>query len=155
MRLGAGLRDGVRTRGASWARWSGDRGSMAVVELPFGFLWIIAVAVVVLTLPTWIERQSAARSAADEAARVVVTAQTCGAGIERAQATVAEIELAHDLDPGDLALEVECSSLRRGSEVTAHVRMTVPAVSLPMGIEVGSFSHTASHTELVDLYRSA
>jgi hypothetical protein len=130
-----------------------DRGSAAGVELSFGFLWIVATAVVVLTLSSWAERHSAARAAADEAARAMVTAESWEAGVARAQEIVDEIEVTYGLDPGDLSLQLT-GSLKRDEVVTAHVTMTVDAVSLPMGLEVGALSYTASHSEPVDRYRS-
>jgi hypothetical protein len=135
------------------SRDRGDRGSTGAAELPFGFLWIVAVAMVVFTLASWAEQHSAARAAADEAARAVVTAETWDAGVERAHEVVDEIASSYGLDPGDLSLQVS-GSLTRGSTVTAHVTTSVGAVSLPMGVEVGALHYTASHSEPVDQYRS-
>jgi hypothetical protein len=132
----------------------GDRGQVAAVEMMLGFVWIVAVAMVVMTVPTWIAEQSAARAAADEAARAVVVSDSCAAGQARAAELVRDIEEAHGLDGGELDLAWSGCSLERGADVTAHVTFTVDAVSLPLGIEVGSFSRTVSHTESVDLYRS-
>jgi hypothetical protein len=64
-------------------RRADDRGSLAAVELPFATLWIAAVALVVLTFPTWNERADAARAAADGAARAVATADTWELGRRR------------------------------------------------------------------------
>ena len=130
-----------------------DRGSTGAVELPFGFLWIVAVAMVVFTLASWAERHSAARAAADEAARAVVTAESWDVGVERAQEIVDEIETTYGLDAGALSLELS-GSLTRGGTVTAEVTTTVGAVSLPMDVEVGSMAYTVSHSEPVDRYRS-
>jgi hypothetical protein len=136
------------------ARPGDDRGQVAAVEMMVGFLWIVVVAIVVMTIPTWIAEQSAARAAADEAARAVVTADGCATGQDRGVELVRDIEDAHGLDPGDLAVDWGPCSLERGSQVTAHVRYTVAAVNLPLGLEVGSVTRTVSHTESVDLYRS-
>ncbi|HMG45493.1 MAG TPA: hypothetical protein VK611_29440 [Acidimicrobiales bacterium] len=130
-----------------------DRGSTGAAELPFGFLWLVAVAMVVFTLASWAERHSAARAAADEAARAVVTADSWDAGVERAQEIVGEIESSYGLDADALVLELT-GSLTRGGTVTAEVTMTVGAVSLPMDVEVGAMSYTVTHSEPVDRYRS-
>lgn len=143
-----------RARGGRRARRADDRGQLVAVELMYGFLWVAAAAMVVMTIPTWIERQAAARAAADEAARAVVVADSCGAGQARAAELVRDVEQAYDLGAGDLSLGWSGCSLERGARVTAHVTYTVAAVSLPLGVEVGSFSRTVSHTENVDLYRS-
>jgi hypothetical protein len=143
-----------RDRGRGRGRGRDDRGQSAAVEMMFGFLWIVAVAMVVVTIPTWIEEQAAARAAADEAARAVVTADSCSEGQARGAELVRDVEEAHGLDAGDLQLSWGPCSLSRGSRVTAHVHFQVAAVSLPLGIEAGSFGRTVSHTESVDLYRS-
>jgi len=131
-----------------------DRGQLAALEMMFGFMWVVTVALVVMTIPNWVSLQSAARAAADEAARAVVTAESCDAGQARGAELVRDIEEAHGLDSGDLALSWSACSLDRGAEVTAHVTFTVDAVSLPMNVAIGEFTRTVSHTESVDLYRS-
>lgn len=132
----------------------GDGGQVVAVEMMFGFVWIVAVVMVVMTVPNWISEQAAARAAADEAARALVVADSCAEGQARGAELVSSIEEAHGMDGGDLELSWGPCDLSRGSRVTAHVTFTAAAVSLPLGIEVGSFSRTVSHSEPVDLYRS-
>lgn len=134
-------------------RLRGDRGSAVAVELPFATLWIFAVAMLVLTIPTWLERQNAANAAAREAARATVTSDSWDQGHASAEALVAETATNHGLDPGDLDLDL-LGSLERGAEVRADVSTTIPAISLPLGVTAGSFTYTATHAEKVDLYRS-
>lgn len=131
----------------------GDRGSVSVVELPFGFLWIGAVAVVVLTFPGWVERTQAARAAADEAARTMVLADSWDTGSTRAQLVVDETATNHGFDPGDLSLALD-GDWGRGAEITAHVTVAIPAVDLPLLGQIGSMTRTVSHTERIDQYRS-
>ena len=130
-----------------------DRGSAAIVELPFGLLLLIPAALVVLTTATWFERHAAATAAADEAARTVVLADTWEQGAAEAQAVVDQVAANYDLDPGDLMLELE-GDLTRGGTVTAHVTVDVPAAAIPLVGGIGGFSRTVSHTEHVDQYRS-
>jgi len=135
------------------ARSRDDRGSVAVVELPLGLLLLIPAALLVVTTATWFERHAAARTAADEAARTVVVADTWEQGAADAQAVVAQIASNYDLDPADLTLELE-GDLTRGGTVTAHVTVNVPAAAIPLLGGIGGFQRTASHTEQVDAYRS-
>lgn len=130
-----------------------DRGSLALVEIPLGTVLVIAAALVALVVATWFERAAAARAAADQAARTVVNADTWEQGAADAQAAVDEVANNYDLDPNDLALQLD-GSLERGAEVTATVTVDVPAVGLPLVGGIGSFSKSVSHTESVDEYRS-
>jgi hypothetical protein len=134
-------------------RRADDRGSLAAVELPFATLWIAAVALVVLTFPTWNERADAARAAADGAARAVATADTWEGGVAKANSAVDETVANYDLAPGDLTLELD-GALERGAEVTARVTFVVPGADLPLVGEIGSFRRSVSHTERVDEYRA-
>jgi Flp pilus assembly protein TadG len=131
----------------------GDRGSVTAVELSLGLLVLMATALLVLTLPTWIDRHAAARAAADEAARTIVLADDWETGTAQAQAIVDEVAANHGLDPGDLSLEVT-GTFARGADVTAHVTVTMPAANVPLLGGIGGFSKGVSHTETVDLWRS-
>jgi hypothetical protein len=134
---------------------SRERGFVAG-ELALGIgLLLVPVALLVLTLPTWSERQTTARSIAREVARVVAVAGTC----DGARA----LDLGHDmarnlgLPPGDIAVQLDCASgarLPRGGSVRASVTVAVPAVALPGIGSVGAWSLTAHHSEPVDQYRS-
>jgi hypothetical protein len=134
---------------------SRERGFVAG-ELALGIgLLLVPVALLVLTLPTWSERQTTARSIAREVARVVAVAGTC----DRPRA----LDLGHDmarnlgLPPGDIGVQLDCASgarLPRGGSVRASVTVAVPAVALPGIGSVGAWSWTAHHSEPVDQYRS-
>ena len=130
-----------------------DRGSAAVVELPFGLLFLIPAALVVLTTATWFERLAAARTAADEAARTIVVSDSWDQGVADAQAVVDQVAANYDLDPGDLTLELD-GALARDGTVTAYVTVDVPAAAIPVVGGIGGFSRTVSHTEHVDTFRS-
>jgi hypothetical protein len=132
-----------------------ERGFIAG-ELALGIgLLLVPVALLVVTLPTWSERQTTARSIAREVSRVVAVAGTC----DRSGA----LELGHDmarnlgLPPRDIDVQLDCASgarLPRGGSVRASVTVTVPAVALPGIGSVGAWSWTAHHSEPVDQYRS-
>jgi hypothetical protein len=125
-------------------------------ELALGIgLLVFPVAMLVLTLPTWSERQSAARSIAREVARTVAVDGTCnGAAAQQVGASMAaNIGLRNS--GVDIALDcVDGQRLPRGGEVTARVTVGMPAVDIPGIAEVGAWSWTAHHSEPVDQYRS-
>jgi len=135
-------------------RGSSEQGYVAA-ELALGVgLLVFPVAMLVLTLPTWSERQSVARAIAREAARTVAVGGTCDEGTARAVgATMAGnlgmrdgVDVALDCAPGQ--------RLRRGESVTARVTVRMPAVDIPGIGAVGAWSWTAHHSEPVDQYRS-
>ena len=130
-----------------------ERGS-APIELALGVgLLVLPVALAVVTFPTWVERQSMARLAAQEAARTVVLASDGTAGVAAAAALVGQIAVNHGLPASDVALAVD-GTLTRGGAVTAAVTVAFPAAVFPGFGTVGAVSWTVRHTEQVDAYRS-
>jgi hypothetical protein len=125
-------------------------------ELALGVgLLVFPVALLVLTLPTWSERQTTARSIAREVSRVVAVAGVC----DRARATDTAHDMARNLglSPGDVDVQLDCAPgqrLSRGGNVRASVTVAVPAVTFPGIGSVGAWSWTAHHSEPVDQYRS-
>jgi hypothetical protein len=132
-----------------------ERGYVAA-ELALGIgLLVFPVALLVLTLPTWSERQTTARSIAREVSRVVAVAGVC----DRQRATKTGNDMARNLGlaPGDIAVALDCpvgARLPRGGSVRASVTVSVPAVDIPGIGGVGAWSWTAHHSEPVDQYRS-
>lgn len=130
-----------------------ERGAVPI-ELALGAgMLVLPVALMVLTFPTWAERQSMARLAAREAARTVVLAETLAHGTAAGEAVARQVAANHGLPPGDLAVSFS-GDLRRGGAVTATVAVRVPAVTIPGFAHVGAFTWTTTHTESVDQYRS-
>lgn len=114
---------------------------------------VLPIALMVLTFPTWSERQSMGRLAAQEAARAIVLADSMDRGYLTAQAVVAEIAANHRLD-GSATLAAVQGSLGRGGVVTTTVRVVFPLTEFPGLGSVGSFTWDVSHSEQVDPYRS-
>lgn len=114
---------------------------------------VLPVALLVLTLPTWVERQSAARLAAREAARTVVLADSLAAGVAAGEHAAARVAANHGIDPGDFSVTF-AGSLTRGDSVTAILVARFPATVFPGLGEVAGFDRTITHTEHVDYYRS-
>lgn len=134
-------------------RRGGEAGAVPI-ELALGVgVLVLPVALLVLTLPQWAERQSAARLAAREAARAVVLADTTAQGVTAGQAAAARVAANHAIDPGDFEVAF-AGSVLRGGAVTASVTARFPATAFPGLVDVAAFTWTATHTEQVDYYRS-
>lgn len=124
-------------------------------ELALGVgLLLFPVAMLVLTLPTWSERQAVGRAIAREVARTATISGSCD--VPRAELTAATMSRNLGLEPSDVAVDLDCvpGRLPRGGDVTANVTVRLPAVAIPALIEVGDWAWTARHTQPVDPYRS-
>jgi hypothetical protein len=134
---------------------SGEGGFVAT-ELALGIgVLLLPVAVVVLTIPTWSERQTTARAIAREVARVVARAGYCDDVVAHGLADLMAANLG--LDHRDLQVELDCvpgASLAPGGDVQVSVTVQMPAVHLPALGSVGAWSWTARHRQPVDLYGS-
>lgn len=144
-----------------------EEGHVAL-ELALGLcLLVLPMALLALSLPTWVQRQAIATAAAQEAARSVVLSGSVEEGQDAGRRVVAEAAVNNGIEPADLAVcfvshdatvpaPGGCGSLalERGSAVTAHVRVRLPALSLPgVDASLGAVARTVSHTEQVDRYR--
>jgi hypothetical protein len=131
-------------------------GGYVAGELALGIgLLVFPVALLVLTLPTWSERQTTARSIAREVSRAVAVSGVCDRG--RAAGTGQDMARNLGLAPSDIDVELDCAPgerLRRGGSVRASVTVAVPAVTFPGIGSVGAWSWTAHHSEPIDQYRS-
>jgi hypothetical protein len=131
----------------------GPEAGFVSLELVLGLALLVApLALIVLTLPTWLARQNLARLAAQQAARSGVIAASADQGAAAARTVAAD----GGLDPArDLTVAWEPgSSFARGGLVTVRVTVQTPAIAIPFLGPVGSFPLTASFSERVDLYRS-
>jgi hypothetical protein len=126
-------------------------------ELVLGLgLLVLPVALLVLTLPGWSERQVTARVISREVARRTARAGVCDA----AEARALGVTMARNLGvPADeFSVQLSCAdgaTLAPGSDVEARVTVTMPAVELPGIGAVGVWSWTARHREPVDRYAAA
>jgi Flp pilus assembly protein TadG len=135
-----------------WRRRNDD--GWVAVEMPAAIcLLLIPTVCLVAALPTWMERQTLARTAAREAARTIATSTSTGNGQVTADRTVAEIAENSGVGARHLRPRYE-GALQRGGTITASVSVDIPAVVVPLIGSVGGFTYTARHTENVDRYRS-
>ena len=116
-------------------------------------LLVVPVLILVVTIPTWIERQSDATAAARNAARILATADTWDQGVTDANQTVAEIAANNGLDPAQVTTNYT-GSLQPGSTVTAAVTVVIPATVFPGAGTFGERHWTATVTDRVDDYRN-
>lgn len=137
-----------------WPEWAKtDRGA-ASLELGLGAaVLLLPVAVMVLTLPTWVERQSAARVAAREAARTAVTADSPATAARLGKQAATEVATNHGLEPGAFDVAITGTLQRHGS-MAATVTARFPATAFFGFTDVEAFTWSVTHTEKVDRYRS-
>ena len=131
-----------------------ERGS-ASLELPLLLgLVIIPFALLVLTIPRWVEHQTAARDAAAEIGRLlVVQPSAAGVGQVDAHELLHRIEQAHGLRAGSLSLVgPPPGSLTPGGAVVVRVAVDLPGPTVPVLGSLGLGSWTAEHTERVPDY---
>lgn len=130
-----------------------DRG-FAAIEMPLAIgLFLIPLALIVITLPTWPERQTVARAAATEAARAAVLADSWEDGIAAGEEAVAQAASNHGFDASDISVSW-AGSFERGGSITATVTVRMPALVIPGVTAVEAWTWSSSHTERVDDYRS-
>ncbi|HSH60064.1 MAG TPA: hypothetical protein VK988_10565 [Acidimicrobiales bacterium] len=130
-----------------------QRGTVAVeLSLALG-LFLVPLALLVITIPTWPERQTVARAAAIEAARSAVLADSLDEGMGNGNAAVAQAARNYGLDPDQFRVAWG-GGFGRGQSMTARVTVRMPALVVPGLTAVEAWSWTASHTERVDDYRS-
>lgn len=129
---------------------TGERGS-AAFELPLILgLILLPFGVLLLSVSTWVERQTAARDAAGEAARLVVIEGPDG--VAAAEALVREIEAGYGLPVESMRLELASSSglaqsAGPGDAVVAQVTVEMPGAVLPLFGSFGDITWTAEHVE--------
>ena len=112
-------------------------------------------------LPLWIDANSTADLAAQEAARAVVISDTYSAGLAHGAAVAEQLGANHGLSPDELSVGFsltgggEGGGFARGSTVTATVTVSVPGILVPgVGYVGGPFTVTRASSERVDDYRS-
>lgn len=120
-----------------------ERGAAAIeVGLIMAFV-LIPVMMLALLIPTWIERQTAGRDAASEAARAIVLSS---GDLSAAHAMVVLVERGYELPAGTISLS-SVSPLAVGAEFTVVVTVHQPSLSLPGLGELGGWSYDAQHVE--------
>jgi hypothetical protein len=131
----------------------GDGGA-AAIEMPLAIgLLLLPIAMVVMLVPQWPERQTVARAAAKEAATLYATAPDEASGAALAQSSVAQAAANHGLPAGAMTVALG-GEWCRACSVTATVTVEVPAINVPFAGTVGSFTYSSTSTARIDDYRS-
>jgi hypothetical protein len=135
---------------------SSRENGFVATELALGVgVLLLPVVVVVLTIPTWSERQTTARAIAREVARAVAREGFCDHAVAGGLADSMATNLG--LARADLELGLDCAPgapLTPGDDVQVRVTVQMPAVRLPAIGSVGAWSWTARHRQPVDVYGS-
>lgn len=126
----------------------------AAIELPLavGFL-LIPIAMIVMIVPQWPERQTVARAAAKEAATLYANAADEASGAQLARASVAHAAVNYGLPTSALTVDL-VGEWCRACTVTAAVTVDVPAIAVPFVGTVGAFTYTADSSARIDDFRS-
>ena len=129
-------------------------GGFVVVEFAAGIaLLVLPVALLVLALPSWAERQSVARVVAREVGRTVARDGRCSTGAARRLAVF--VATNHGLAARDVSVALGCApgaSLPAGGVVPVAVTVREPGLRVPGIGRIGEWSFTARHAEPIDRY---
>ena len=145
-----------------------ERGATPIEFAAGVALLLIPIVFLVASFAPWLERQSMARVAAAEAARLVATSPTGLVDEASIGAVVGTIAANHEVDPADVRVYFcppegaadavragsTCSPIVRGQLLRVEVDVQLPAVTVPLIASVGEVRWTAVHIEQVDRYRS-
>lgn len=141
-----------------WASFGSERGQLGGVEmLPFGFL--IFACGVLLAANAWavVDARLVVEAAAREAVRAYVEAPNADQAPILAKAAADETLRGHHRDPAKAEVTPSADTAFGRCQL-ARYRVTyhVPVVILPWikGLNISGFTATATHTEVVDPYRS-
>lgn len=135
-----------------------ERGQVAGIEvLPFGFFILVVITLFITSMWTVIDTKLAVASAARDGARAYVESSADMDAVAVAGTQARQTLAAYGRAP-DAAIDVAASAGAVGAvcgEVTVAVSTEVSLLSLPwLGGLPGTITSTASHSELLDSYRS-
>jgi hypothetical protein len=137
-------------------QWWRRQAGFVAAEFALGAgLLVFPVALLVLTLPGWSERQATARVVARETARRAAREGICDQDGARVLAATMAQNLG--LAATDVVVDLDCAPgapLAAGSDVESAVTVRMPTVRIPGVGTVGEWEWTARHLEPVDRYGS-
>jgi hypothetical protein len=133
-----------------------ERGAMGGIEgFAFGVLIFAFGTLMIINAWAVVDGKMTASAAAREATRSFVEAPNQQAAMQAADAAARRVTKAKVNTTLEISPLAGGTDFGRCQEVTANVRIAVPRVSLPLiGGTGGTFPVTASHTEVIDPYRS-
>ena len=132
----------------------GPESGFVATEFAFGVaVLVLPVALLVLALPSWAERQTVARVIAREVGRTVARDGRCSTGAARRLAAV--VATNHGLAARDVSVVLGCAPgapLPAGGVVPVAVTVREPGLRVPGIGGIGAWSFTARHAEPIDRY---
>ena len=139
--------------------WSEDRGQVGGIEvLPFGLLVFVIGTLLVANAWAVVDAKLAVTSAAGEAVRSYVEADSGDAAVEAAEAAARSAIAGHGRRAPRTEVQITHAGggpYTRCTRATVTVRHRVPALSLPfLGGYGDGFDVAASQSEIIDPYRS-
>jgi hypothetical protein len=140
--------------------WTDDAGFVGGTEaLPFGILIFVIGALLIANAWAVVDAKFAVDAATREGVRAFVEAPDEHSADETARQHAVEVMRGYGRDPSLLEMDPPAypsgSGFARCAEVTVRATYPVPAVSLPwIGGFGQAFRVSASHTEIIDPYRS-
>lgn len=145
--------------GTTRRRGRGDDGYVGGAEaLPFGLLVLVVGALFVTNVWAMVDVRAAAATAAREAARTYVEADPTASDAARvAASSAAATDVLAGLGRSEVAPQVVVANpdgFTRCARVTVQVSLTAPRVVLPFGRGLASQRVTATHSALIDPWRS-
>jgi hypothetical protein len=145
------------TRGARCLGGSSRERGFVVVEFAAGIaLLVLPVALLVLSLPSWAERQSVARVVVREVGRTVARDGRCSTGAARRLAAV--VATNHGLAAREISVVLGCApgaALPAGGVVSVAVTVREPGLRVPGIGRIGEWFFTTRHSEPIDRYAGA
>jgi hypothetical protein len=134
-------------------RLVGDQGT-AAVEMPLAVgLLLLPIAMVVMVVPQWPERQTLATAAAKEAASLYANAADPATGAAQARAAVGQAAANHGVPESSMTVSLG-GEWCRACTVSASVTVAIPAIDVPFAGAVGGFEWTATSEARIDDYRN-
>ncbi len=124
--------------------------------LPFGVLIFVVGSLMITNAWAVVDAKLATTSAAREAARSFVEADSYSQGAARGRTAAQDAISSYGRNPSKLSLPPPTldPDYRRCARVTYTASYPVPALSLPFGVGFGSgFTVKARHSEIVDPFR--
>lgn len=131
-----------------------ERGTAAVEMVLVAPVLIVLLATVV-GAGRIVSTKSAVLDVAREAARAASDAPDAATAVAVARERAAEVAAGLGLDPARIVITEDPGAFDRGAPFRVDVTYRVELGDLPgLGFVPGSFSVTATHTELIDRYKS-
>lgn len=137
--------------------WSDDAGQVGGVEvLPFSILIFVVGSLLVLNAWAVVDVRFAVDAATREAVRAYVEAPDAATAGRRADTAARQAIIGHGRDATKLAIApIDDGGFARCAPVTIRASYPVPSITLPwLGGRGDGVRVTASHTEIIDPYRS-